>query len=118
MHALNGEASPNHLSRSLCGFEPPLNPTLDHYGIADVRYQVRNATLPLAVYREVVAHLQQVDGVVAGLSGQTSDQFDYQLSQIGSLWIEHPDTLSELQQGRLQSILQYYSDRYGTWETL
>jgi hypothetical protein len=86
--------------------------------IANVRYQVRNATLPLAVYREVAAHLQQVDGVETGLLPQTSQQFDYQLSQVGSLWVEHSDTLNESQRERLQSILQYYSDRYGAWETL
>jgi hypothetical protein len=87
-------------------------------GSANVKYQVRNATLPVAVYREIAAHLQQVDGVETGLLTQTSHQFDYQLSQVGSLWIEYSDTLDEFQRERLKSILEYYSDRYGAWETL
>jgi len=33
--------------------------------------------LPLAVYREVAAHLQQVEGVETGLLPQTAQRFDY-----------------------------------------
>ena len=74
-------------------------------------------TLPLAVYREVVAHLRQVDGVEAGLVPQSSQEFDYALSQIGSMWIEYDGELDSTARDRIDRILAYYGDRYGAWET-
>ena len=72
--------------------------------------------MPLAVYREVAAHLEQVERVQTELVPQTSQQFDYSLSQIDSLWISHPDHAATDQ--RVSQILAYYSDRYGAWETV
>ena len=43
--------------------------------------------LPLAVYREIAAHIRQVLGVEVGLIPQTSSEFDYNQSQISGLWI-------------------------------
>ncbi len=83
-----------------------------------VKYYIRRSDLPLAVYREVAAHLMQIDGVKAELIAQKSQQFDYRLSQIDSLLIEHPDDLNAANRQRLEQILAYYSDHYGAWETV
>lgn len=84
--------------------------------IKQLRYQIRCTGLPLAVYREVAAHLRQVKGVEAGLIPQTSQQFDYNESQVGGLWIQYADA-SDLQgRERVNQILAYYQNRYGDWE--
>jgi len=84
--------------------------------IKQLRYQIRFTGLPLAVYREVAAHLRQVKGVEAGLIPQTSQQFDYNESQVGGLWIQYADA-SDLQgRERVNQILAYYQNRYGDWE--
>jgi hypothetical protein len=70
--------------------------------------------LPLAVYRELAAHLRQVPGVEAGLIPQTSQQFDYHQSQIGGLWIEYSSVTSSQSRERVQQILAYYKKRYNT----
>ncbi|KAM3090189.1 hypothetical protein ACKFKG_30555 [Phormidesmis sp. 146-35] len=80
-----------------------------------LRYLVRCAGLPLAVYREVAAHLSQVEGVKAGLTAQSSSQFDYQQSQIESLWVE-VSGVSVKGLSQVDRILAYYGDRYGAWE--
>lgn len=77
-------------------------------------YSVQNSKLPLAVYREVAAHLSQVEGVQTELMPQTSKQFDYTLSQIGSLEIEFPETART----QVEKILAYYGDRFGAWTIL
>jgi hypothetical protein len=82
-----------------------------------LRYLVRCATLPLAVYREVAAHLTQVDGVSTQLEWQTADQFDYDQSQIGGLQIELP-TVDDDSVAQVEQILAYYADRYSPWERL
>lgn len=81
-------------------------------------YSIRRADLPLAIYREVAAHLQQVEGVEVELLPQQSQQFDYQLSQIDRLQIQYPENFSSANQQRVEQILAYYSDRYGNWETV
>lgn len=76
-------------------------------------------TQPLAVYREVVAHLRQVNGVNAGLLPQTATSFDYYRSQVGGLWIEVEPNCEAASQQRLDAILAYYSDRYQQpWQPL
>ncbi|HEY9726373.1 MAG TPA: acyltransferase [Chroococcales cyanobacterium] len=80
------------------------------------RYQVRISGLPLAVYREIAAHLRQVQGVEAGLTPQTSQQFDYKQSQVGSLWIAQADACDLTGRERVKQILEYYQNRYGAWE--
>jgi hypothetical protein len=76
-----------------------------------MRYAICNETLPLTVYREVAAHLSQVDGVTTTLTPQSSTEFDYSKSQIGELWIEGDDSA----QAQVEKILAYYSDRFGAW---
>lgn len=74
-----------------------------------------NPHLPLAVYREVVAHLRQVPGVLADLLPQSSQTFDYRQSQVGGLWLAYTTTADRASQRRVQQILQYYGDRHGSW---
>lgn len=68
--------------------------------------------LPLAVYREVAAHLQQVPGVEVEFIPQTSQQFDYTQSQIDSLTIRYGEDFDVGFQERVKGILNYYSQRY------
>ncbi len=80
------------------------------------QYQLHCSGLPLAVYREVAAHLRQVEGVEAGLIPQTSQQFDYKQSQASGLWIQYTDAFDAVGQERVNQILAYYQNRYGNWE--
>ncbi|NJL01493.1 MAG: hypothetical protein HC838_15895 [Spirulinaceae cyanobacterium RM2_2_10] len=68
--------------------------------------------LPLAVYREVAAHLRQVAGVEVELLTQTSSQFDYLASQIEALQLSYPTAVRD----RLNAILDYYAQRHGAWQ--
>jgi hypothetical protein len=83
-----------------------------------VQYQLHSPRLPLAVYREVAAHLRQIDQVETGLLPQTSQTFDYLQSQVGGLWIRYPEAQAERCQPQVEAILAYYGDRYGQWENL
>lgn len=74
--------------------------------------------LPLAVYREVAAHLRQVAGIEAGLLPQRAQQFDYYQSQIGGLWIRYTPEADAISQRRVEQILSYYGDRFGAWENV
>jgi hypothetical protein len=81
-------------------------------------YRVRRSDLPLAIYREVAAHLEQVDGVKTELVPQQSRQFDYNLSQIDHLSIDYADGLDAASRQQIDRILAYYGDRHGNWEIL
>ena len=83
-----------------------------------MNYRVRCGQLPLTIYREVAAHLRQVEGVETELVPQGSQQFSYTQSQIDSLWIRHAEPVPASVVARIQAILAYYGDRYGAWETL
>jgi hypothetical protein len=66
--------------------------------------------LPLAVYREIAAHLSQLEGVEVELIPQSSPHFDYTESQIAGFWVNYaPDNAQQVEQ-----ILAFYRDRYGT----
>jgi hypothetical protein len=71
---------------------------------------------PLAVYREVSAHLQQVEGVKTVLIPQSSAQFDYAQSQIEAIQIEYPVDLSNQEKQYLEAILDYYAQKYGKYQ--
>jgi len=77
------------------------------------KYEVEFPRLPLAVYREIAAHLRQVSGVETGLIAQQSQEFDYLQSQVGSLWIEYSEMATSATQERVEQILAYYQQRYG-----
>ena len=78
------------------------------------RYQVEFPGLPLAVYRELATHLRQLEGVETSLMPQQSQQFDYNQSQVESLWIEYSEAVDEAARQQVDRILQYYRDRYVT----
>lgn len=79
----------------------------------ETREKIEFAGLPLAVYREIAAHLRQVEGVEVGLIPQSSQQFDYNQSQIGGLWIEYSPNSGSQSRQRVEQILVYYQNRYG-----
>ncbi|MBD2613350.1 MAG: hypothetical protein RMY62_031610 [Nostoc sp. ZfuVER08] len=68
--------------------------------------------LPLAVYREIAAHLRQVEGVEVDLIPQSSQQFDYNQSQIDGLGITRSANSTLESQQRVNQILAYYQNRY------
>lgn len=68
--------------------------------------------LSLAVYREIAAHLRQVEGIEVGLIPQSSLEFNYNQSQIAGLWISGISTSNSESQQRVQQILSYYRNRY------
>ncbi|MFK0730096.1 MAG: hypothetical protein ACIWVG_02730 [Gloeotrichia echinulata HAB0833] len=78
----------------------------------ETKEKIEFAGLPLAVYREIAAHLRQVEGVEVGLIPQSSLEFDYDQSQIQSLWIEWGENSTSQSRQRVQQILAYYQNRY------
>ena len=77
--------------------------------------------LPLAVYREVAAHLRQVEGVEASLimrsvDGDPTETFDYYQSQVAGLQIDYSQDIDESSQQRIEEILDYYARRYSPWQ--
>ena len=87
------------------------------------RRHLRCPRLPLAIYREVAAHLRQVKGVRTGLLPMPAlpddselSSFDYTQSQVASLWIESSEPADPEMEQQIEEILAYYGDRYGSWE--
>ena len=76
---------------------------------------LRYDSMPLAIYRELVAHLRQVDSVQTGLMPAESLAFDYQASQIGGLWLRYDDSVTQNDRDRVRAILDYYTQRFGSW---
>lgn len=74
--------------------------------------------LPLAVYREIVAHLRQVKGINSGLIPQDSKEFAYLQSQVGGLWIEYQANIEPQQESKAEQILAYYAAKYGTFSPI
>ena len=74
--------------------------------------KISYARLPLAVYREISAHLQQLPGVTTEIIPQQSQEFNYQQSQVDSLSIQYDRDLDPACQDRLKEILNYYAERY------
>jgi hypothetical protein len=96
---------------------PPLDPTGNGSNLhLERQYRVINPQLPLAVYRELAAHLQQIDRVQTTLIEQSASTFDYALSQIESIEIRHPKDLPAEGQQMIGKILSYYGDRFGSWQ--
>ena len=104
--------------RSLKENSKKLQPTTEN----KVQKRYKSPRLPLAVYREVAAHLRQVTGVDAGLITKplqgSTETFDYYASQIECLWLEYPDNLPTNSKQQIQAILDYYGKRYQCWEMI
>lgn len=77
----------------------------------EIQEKIEFPGLPLAVYREIAAHLNQLAGVEVGLISQTSLEFDYNESQIGGLWISWLPNAHEEDQRRFKQIVGYYQNR-------
>lgn len=78
----------------------------------ETKEKIEFADLPLAVYREIAAHLRQVEGVEVDLISQSSLQFDYNQSQIGGLWMSWTLKASSKSRQRVKQILAYYQKCY------
>ena len=79
--------------------------------------------LPLAVYREVAAHLRQVDGVDASLIMRPIDhdpkeKFDYYQSQVAAMEVRYMTAISDANRQTAMDILEYYGQRYQPWHSL
>lgn len=80
--------------------------------IQNKRKKLTCPSLSLAIYREIVSHLRQIDGVSAGLLEQRAKEFAYLQSQVGGLWLEYLPNDNQEQQ--VSSILTYYEVKYGS----
>ncbi len=78
----------------------------------ETKEKIEFAGLPLAVYREIAAHLRQVEGVEVDLIPQSSQQFDYNQSQVGGLSLSSRANSSLESRQRVNQILAYYQNRY------
>ena len=83
--------------------------------------QLTCSQLPLAVYREVAAHLRQVAGVETNLIMRSLEhdpgvKFDYYQSQIAAIEISCESEISAIDRDRIEEILDYYAQRYSPWQ--
>jgi hypothetical protein len=67
--------------------------------------------IPLAIYREIAAHLKQIEGVEINFIPQTSPTFDYNYSQINGFELSYPVNLNSYEKQSLNNILNYYSEK-------
>lgn len=95
---------------------PPIAAGKAEVSTGGLEYRLCSPGLPLAVYREVVAHLQQIPGVDVELLRQQSPEFDYTQSQVAGMRIRHADQATCYAQ--VERVLAYYGDRFTPWETL
>lgn len=72
--------------------------------------------MPLAIYREIASHLQQVQGVETHLTPRQFQQFDYHQSQIGSLEINYAEAFQESDRPLVTAILDYYAQHHGSYQ--
>jgi hypothetical protein len=84
----------------------PLTPT----------FTICNDRMPLAVYREVAAHLQQIEGITVTFLTPNDREFSYTQSQLGGLEIAGVDRLTQPNRIRIDQILCYYANRFEPWE--
>ena len=69
--------------------------------------------MPLAIYRELVAHLRQVDCVETGLLPPEPGAFAYETSQIGGIWLRYGENATQTERDRVREILDHYAQRFG-----
>ncbi|MCJ8283693.1 MAG: hypothetical protein MJK14_28910 [Rivularia sp. ALOHA_DT_140] len=79
----------------------------------ETREKIVLTGLSLAVYREIAAHLGTLTGIEVGLIPQTSQEFDYNQSQVGGLWIDYGSSSNSQTKQWVKQILAYYQHRYG-----
>jgi hypothetical protein len=87
----------------------------------ETKQQLTCHQLPLAVYREVAAHLRQVEGVdtkliMRSLEHDPKEKFDYYQSQVAALEISYIEEITDTDKQRVLEILDYYAQRYASWE--
>lgn len=76
------------------------------------RFQIiYSPDIALAMYRELAAHLEQIEGVSAELFWQESTEFSYLGSQIGGMWLTYDQAKLSQSQALINNILSHY----GTW---
>ena len=83
---------------------PSGDPTVNHCKI------IYNPDIPLAMYRELASHIEQIEDVTAELFWQESSEFSYLGSQIGGMWLNCDPAISSQSQVLVKSILNHYGD--------
>ena len=73
---------------------------------------VQFTNLPLAVYREIAAHLCQVEEVETKLLQASTPEFNYDDSQVESLQIQLP-VANQQSREQVEEILAYYQNIFG-----
>ena len=73
---------------------------------------VQFSNLPLAVYREIAAHLCQVEEVETKLLQASTPEFNYNDSQVESLQIQLPAANKQIRE-QVEEILAYYQNIFG-----
>jgi hypothetical protein len=68
--------------------------------------------ITLAMYRELAAHIEQIQGVIVELFSQDSKEFNYLGSQIGGMWLTYPQEITIENRELISRILNYY----GSWK--
>jgi hypothetical protein len=91
---------------------------VEQIAIRNKSEQISYSQLPLAVYREIAAHLRQLEGITVDLVPQIDGEFDYNQSQIGSLSITYSLDLDADSFSRSRKILDYYAQRFGSYSVL
>jgi hypothetical protein len=80
------------------------------------KFTIRNYQMPLAVYREVAAHLRQIEGITVAFLTPIDREFSYTESQVGGLEITLADRCTDRDRIWVDRLLEYYADRYHHWE--
>jgi hypothetical protein len=80
------------------------------------KFTIANHQIPLAVYREIAAHLRQIEGITVSFLTSVNRGFSYTESQLGGLEIMGAHLLNDADRIRLDRLLNYYADRYNQWE--
>ncbi len=96
------------------------NLSMQSPAIGQHKQQLTCPKLPLGVYREVAAHLRQVQGIdtsliLRSIEHDESEKFDYYQSQVAALEIKYTDKTDETAQEQVAAILDYYARRYNCW---
>ncbi|WP_009631956.1 hypothetical protein [Synechocystis sp. PCC 7509] len=78
---------------------------------------IQFSNLPLAVYREIAAHLCQVEEVETKLLPTSKTEFNYNDSQIESLQIQLPAANLHCRE-QVEKILAYYQNIFGVVQRL